>query len=149
MTSSNGTFSALPDICAGNSPVTGEFPTQRPVTRSFDIFFDLRLNKRLSKQRWGWWFETSSRHYDVTVMYHHSYKGKIVPSERTNRVVKHTPKTEVGHCSAAYVQAPSGASYTMTKCWEQILAIYGHNDMFLSDDIYRNSRQDNTSSPFY
>ena len=43
-------FSALLAICAGKSPVTGEFPAQRPVTRSFDIFFDLRLNKRLSKQ---------------------------------------------------------------------------------------------------
>ena len=41
------TFSALLAICAGNSPVTGEFPAQRPVTRSFDIFFDLHLNKRL------------------------------------------------------------------------------------------------------
>ena len=38
----------------------GEFPTQRPVTRGFDVFFDLRLNKRLSKQPWGWWFETPS-----------------------------------------------------------------------------------------
>ena len=55
------TFSALLAICAGNSPVPGEFPAQRPVTRSFDIFFDLRLNKRLSKQSWGWWFETLSR----------------------------------------------------------------------------------------
>ena len=54
-------FSALLDICAGNSPVIGEFPTQRPVTRSFDVFFDLRLNKRLSKQSWVWWFETPSR----------------------------------------------------------------------------------------
>ena len=45
-------------LCAGNSLVTGEFPAQRPVTRSFDGFFDLRLNKRLSKQPWGWWFET-------------------------------------------------------------------------------------------
>ena len=34
---------------------------QRPVTRSFDVFFDLRLNKRLSKRSWGWWFETLSR----------------------------------------------------------------------------------------
>ena len=55
------TFSALLDICAGNSPVPGEFPTQRPVTRSFDVFFDLRLYIRLSKQSWGWWFETLSR----------------------------------------------------------------------------------------
>ena len=53
-------FSALLAICAGNSPVPGEFPAQRPVTRSFDVFFDLRLNKRLSKQSWGWWFETLS-----------------------------------------------------------------------------------------
>ena len=52
------TFSVLLAICAGNSPVPGEFPAQRPVTRSFDVFFDLRLNKLLSKQSWGWWFET-------------------------------------------------------------------------------------------
>ena len=54
------TFSALLVICAGNSPVPGEFPTQRPVTRSFDVYFDLRPNKWLSKQSWGWWFETLS-----------------------------------------------------------------------------------------
>ena len=36
------TFSPLLAICAGNSPVPGEFPAQRPVTRSFDVFFDLR-----------------------------------------------------------------------------------------------------------
>ena len=53
-------FSALLAICAGNSPVSGEFPTQRPVTRSF-VYFDLRPNKWLSKQSWGWWFETPSR----------------------------------------------------------------------------------------
>ena len=61
MTSSNGNISLLLAICAGNSPVTGEFPTRRPVTRSFDVFFDLRLNKRLIKQSSDWWFETPSR----------------------------------------------------------------------------------------
>ena len=45
----------------GNSPVPGEFPAQRPVTRSFGVFFDLHLNKRLRKQSWGWWFEMLSR----------------------------------------------------------------------------------------
>ena len=55
------TFSALLAICAGNSSVPGEFPAQRPVTRSFDVFFDLCLNKRLSKQSSGWWFEMLSR----------------------------------------------------------------------------------------
>ena len=54
------TFSALLAICAGKSPVTGDFPAQRPVTPRFDVFFDLRLNKRLSKQSWDWSFETQS-----------------------------------------------------------------------------------------
>ena len=55
------TFSALLAICAGNSPVPGEIPTQKPVTRSFDVFYYLHLNKRSRKQSWGWWFETLSR----------------------------------------------------------------------------------------
>ena len=58
MTSSNGKIFRVTAHCAGNSPVPGEFPAQRPVTRSFDVFFDLHPNKRLSKQWWGWWFET-------------------------------------------------------------------------------------------
>ena len=58
MTSSNGNiFRVTGHLCG----VPDEFPAQRPVTRSFDVFFDLRLNKRLSKQSWGWWFETPSR----------------------------------------------------------------------------------------
>ena len=60
-TSLNGINSALLATCVGNSPATGEYPAQRPVTRSFDVFFHLRLNKRLSKQSWGWWFEKPSR----------------------------------------------------------------------------------------
>ena len=43
------------------SPVPGEFPAQRPVTRSLMFFFDLRLNKRLGKEWWCWWFEMPSR----------------------------------------------------------------------------------------
>ena len=54
------TFSVLLVICAGNSPVPGEFTAQRPVTRGFDVFSDLHPNKRLNKQWWGWWFETPS-----------------------------------------------------------------------------------------
>ena len=62
------TLSALLAIYAGNSLVPGEFHAQRPVTWSFGVFFDLRLNKGLSKQAWGWWFETLSTQYDVIVM---------------------------------------------------------------------------------
>ena len=56
MTASNGNiFRVTGHLC-------GQFTglPQMSVTRSFDIFFDLRLNKRLSKQSWGWWFETLS-----------------------------------------------------------------------------------------
>ena len=62
-------YFALLAPCAGNSPVTGEFPTQRPVSRSFDFPFDRHLNKRLSKHSRGWWFETHRGHYDVIVMW--------------------------------------------------------------------------------
>ena len=67
MTSSNGNIFRVTGTLCGNSPVTG---SQRPVTRSFDAFFDLGLNKRLSKQSWGWWPEMPSRslwrHCNVT-----------------------------------------------------------------------------------
>ena len=62
------TFSALLAPCAGNSP----------VTRSFDVFFDLCLNKQLSKQSWGWWFETQSHHYDVIVMLRHHFHVHVL-----------------------------------------------------------------------
>ena len=67
-------FPALLALCAVNSPVPGEFPSQRPVTRSFKVFFDLCLNKRLGKQPWGWWFETPPypwiRHSNVRLTQH-------------------------------------------------------------------------------
>ena len=43
--------------------VSGEFPSQRPMTRSFDVFFDLRPSKRLNKQ-----LRRHRAHYDVAVM---------------------------------------------------------------------------------
>ena len=69
MTSSNGNiFRATGPLCG----VHGEFPAQRPVTQSFDVCIDMHTNKRLSKQSWGWWFETPSRplwrHCNVTIL---------------------------------------------------------------------------------
>ena len=75
------TFSALLALCAGNSPVPGEFPAQRPVTRSFAVFFDLRPNKRLNAQWWGWWFETSS-----SPLWRHC--NARIPSQRTALKIK-------------------------------------------------------------
>ena len=60
------TFSALPAICAGNSPMTGEFPTQRPVTRSFDVFFAW-INGWVNNREAGD-LGHHRAHYDVIVM---------------------------------------------------------------------------------
>ena len=62
------TFAALLAIYAVSSPVTVEFTAQRPVTRSFDVFLDLRLNRRLNKQSWGCWLRRYRAHYGVIVM---------------------------------------------------------------------------------
>ena len=60
MTSSNGNIFRVTAHLCGEFTGPGEFPTQRPVTRSIDVYFDLRPNKQLSKQSWGWWFEMLS-----------------------------------------------------------------------------------------
>ena len=73
------TFSVLLAICAGNSPVAGEFPAQMPMTRSIDVFFDLRLTIRPGKHWWGWWIETPSRplwrHCNDVIMWPHIFPG--------------------------------------------------------------------------
>ena len=80
MTPSNWNV-ALQALCAGNSPVTGEFPSQRPVTRSFDIFFELHLNIRLSKQSRRQWFETPLRS-----LWRHSNVTHILQGYRTSGI---------------------------------------------------------------
>ena len=69
MTSSNGNIFRVTGHLCGEFTGLRWIPAQRPVTRSFDIIFDVRLNKRLSKQSRGWWFETQSgslwRHRNV------------------------------------------------------------------------------------
>ena len=62
------TFSALLVICVGNSPVHGEFPAQRPVTLSFDVFFDLWINGWVNNREAGD-LKCYRTHYDVIVMY--------------------------------------------------------------------------------
>ena len=78
MTSSNGNIFRVTGPLWREFTGPGEFPTRRPVTRSFDVFFDMRLYKRLSIQPWGWWFETPSwslwRQCDIDVLTHNSAK---------------------------------------------------------------------------
>ena len=66
MMSSNGNIFRVTGLCARNSSVIGAFPTQRPVTRSFDVSFDPHLNQQLSNQWRCWWFETPLRHCNVS-----------------------------------------------------------------------------------
>ena len=84
MTSSNGNIFRVTGLLCGEF-TTGEFPSQMPVTRSFDVFFDLRLNKWLSKQSWGWWFETPLRwlwrHYNECLIWNILKKGTCRASQ--------------------------------------------------------------------
>ena len=77
------TFSALLVIYAGNSPVTSEFPTQRSVTQSFDVFFDLCLNKWLSNNHEAGNLTCHCTHYDFTVI----FREPTFPAEK-NRHLK-------------------------------------------------------------
>ena len=105
------TFSALLARCAGNSPITGEFPSERPVMRSFDVLFSLRLNKRLSKQSRRRWFETHGFHYDVIVMF---------PQTAKSQVTILTPPHRLGRSD--FSQRPSGSLSKMADslCARQI-----------------------------
>ena len=60
MTSPNGNSFRVTGHLCGEFTGPRWIPAQRPVTRGFDVFFDLGPDKRLSKQSWGWWFETPS-----------------------------------------------------------------------------------------
>ena len=72
MTSSNGNIFRVTGHLWGEFTGPRWHPAQRPVTRSFDVFFDLLLYKRLRKRSWGWWFETLScplwRHRNMTAV---------------------------------------------------------------------------------
>ena len=95
-------------LCAGNSPVTGEFPSQRPVTWIFDVFFDLCLNQRLNKQSWGWWFETQS----CTLWRHFNDMASLYWGYRTVSVVFNCLDTKTH--STKYLSLCYITSYTMT-----------------------------------
>ena len=79
MTSSNGNSFRVTGHLCGEFTGPGEFPAQRPVTRGFDVFFDLLPDKRLSKQWWGWWFETPSH----SLWRHRNMHKRFYATQRT------------------------------------------------------------------
>ena len=138
-----GTFSALLALCAGNSPVTGEFPSQKPVTRSFDVFFDLRLNKRLNKQPWSWWFETPSRslwrHCNVTTVLSLSGESQEYQA-RLCFILKQCPccgskdrRLNKWRCLFIIVPAdglaPNDARPSAGRLWTSMLHYFLHDDV--------------------
>ena len=101
-------------FCAGNSTVTGEFPSQRPVRRSFGFFFDLRLNKRVSKQSCeAGDLRRHRAHYDVIVM---SYLLGLY-----NQIVKdlYDPFTHI--LQGCFTYCPSASEATLKEYGEMIL----------------------------
>ena len=98
VTSSNRNIFIVTGLCEGNSTVTSEFPSQRPVTRSFYVFFDLSLNKRLGKRSWGWWLERPSRSlwsycYETLAQVMAHYLNQCWPI--VNEVLGHSPETNL------------------------------------------------------
>ena len=114
------TFSALLALWSGNSPVSGEFPAQRPVTRSFDVFFDLHLIKRLSKHSRGWWFETLSRPFWRHCNVDKSHKCHNAPAPYP---AMHQSEQKRAHVSSEWYIAGYGTSafwnlwYWSMKCF--------------------------------
>ena len=119
-------FSALLARCAGNSPVTGEFPSQRPVTRNFDVFFHQRLNKRLSEHSQSWWFETPScslwRHCNGMPREKVSYT--FDPSDNEHAVPEYTSSTtnptmlqsNIPQCTISFCNRNVDISEKMVHC---------------------------------
>ena len=101
------TFSALLAICAGNSPVTGEFPAHRPVTRSYGVFLGLRLKKWLSKRRWGCWFEMPSHS-----LWRHCNEDPIIT------------RSNISQCSIG-ITVMSHAHHGISNQW-QLACVFNH-----------------------
>ena len=109
-------FSVSLALCAGKPPVTGGFPSQRPVTRNFDVFFDLRSNKRLRKQsRWRW-FETPShsllRRCDDSSTHILHTLLLLGPSDAIWRQRSGSTLAQVMDCCL-----PAPSHYYMNQCW--------------------------------
>ena len=130
------TFSALLAICAGNSPVPGEFPAQRPVTRGFDVFVDLCPDKRLSKQWWGWWFETLScplrRHRNDML-----WNEKRTPNRRNKKQFMYMIFYPQAVCDFAYFLYRScGCNFHMYTSWYKCWIWFHHFIHYLTFKWY-------------
>ena len=114
MTSSNGNVFRVTGHLRGE--FTGErwIPRTKPVTRSFDVFFDLRTNKRLSKQSWGWWFEPPSCSF-----WRHCNVG--YGEDHTKGLETHICVSELGHHWFNHWPIPCLVpSHYLPHCWSRV-----------------------------
>ena len=116
------TFSALLVFCAGNSPVTSEFPAQRPVTRSFEVFFDLHLNNRFRSCS-GIDKELShvNNTYSITIQ----ILWKILFT-KISLLVKTSPQIYIYHDSTAVVSCAKVCSDQFPRIWIRAKWNYRH-----------------------
>ena len=130
------TFSALLALCAGNSLVTGEFPAQRPVTRSFDVFFDLRLNKRWVNNHEAGDLRRHRVHCDVTVMNGHrahtiaSIHLVIARTMRVAWLLKIALQCQILSIASKYGRSIRNYPYQNSKPYNE-----WHWDFFLDDYV--------------
>ena len=84
------------------SPVNGEFPAQRTVTRNFDVFFDLRLNKRWVNNREAGDLRRHRAHYDVIVMsiyiYIYMAASSFINIDSGNDMASNRPSNRQDQC---------------------------------------------------
>ena len=110
------TFSALLTLCVENSPVTGEFPSQRPMTRSF-VFLWSAPEKRLSKQSWGWWYETPSR-----LLWRHCNDERIFPLPAHTRCrATNSAQQELINDIKSYVHFETSTDCNPTQCSSNVM----------------------------
>ena len=123
MTSSNGNIFRVTDPLCGEFTGPVEFPTQRPVTRSFDVFFDLRLNKWCSKQPWGWWIETLS-----CSLWRHCNGQRHAKTTAQRHPNVHTPSQALTCCWSPFYKhgltlIPAWISnYIHYKVWDEFIS---------------------------
>ena len=154
-----GKFSALLALCSGNSPVTGEFPSQRPVTRSFDVSFDLHQDTRLIKQSTRRWFVTPSRslwrHYngELTYEFTHTLLSRAICGDVILRVFKETGKrwwdTLMRKCQfdEIFITGCTGSchfdNFQCNQWWkfrqneDNLVSVYWECTVYWKPDIYR------------
>ena len=114
MTSSNGNIFRITGPLWGEPPVTGGFPSQRPVTRSFDAFFDLHLNNGVNNRDDGD-LERHGTHYDVTVMLKRSLRmSTIYPGGRMHRV-----PWRLGDCGWRESRGIIDMPVVLVLCWSK------------------------------